>query len=127
MSDSKPSEGNGLGSIVRSLFRGARAKAVAIALAAGLSAPGCYVLHGPYAELRIDTRHPESGQVTHQPPTVLMPPVYSPAPAVIYGECHTFAASAADSMNPDGRRVMVCTCHPTENPHDAYPCEIAEW
>ncbi|MBN1543913.1 hypothetical protein JW898_00445 [Candidatus Woesearchaeota archaeon] len=125
MSGSESSERSGLGSIVRSLFRSAKAKAAAIALGAGLSLSGCYVLHGPYAELRIDTPRAESGHVSHPPATVLMPPVYSPAPAMMYGECHTFAASAADSMHTGGRRVMVCTCYPTENPHDAYPCEIA--
>jgi hypothetical protein len=100
---------------------------LAAAAAAVLGGSGCYMLNGPYAYVRIDT--PDTGA---NPPAG---PVVAPAPHhvdVSYEHCFDYAASAADSMHPDGRRVRMCTCYDRSDssggpdPHSAYLCEYAE-
>jgi hypothetical protein len=104
---------------------------LAVLVAAALSASaGCYVQHAPYAV--ISTRTPQQERVTvysaapvpvyvEPAPVVVVPPpqaVYVPRRPIVvpsyevpvFGqECHEYAASAADSMDPNGRHVGICT------------------
>jgi hypothetical protein len=80
------------------------------AAAISLFGEGCFVSRAPYAYVEIDTPHPQSVVVVHQAPMVAAPVQvgdYQP----IYADCVQYAASAADSMRPDGRRVEACTCY----------------
>ncbi|MBW2972107.1 hypothetical protein KY359_03650 [Candidatus Woesearchaeota archaeon] len=92
----------------------------ALVAAAALTFGGCHVQR-PYA---YSTFHIPAQPAQAEQHYIVLPPVHTPVYIPAPAECHTFAATAADSMQPDGHTVTTCTCQPTGNPHDAYTCGI---
>ena len=77
--------------------------------AISLFGEGCFISRGPYAYVEIDTPHPQSHAVVVH--TQQAAPVQVGGYQPFYYDCVQYAATAADSMNPNGARVEACTCY----------------
>ena len=94
-----------------------------VALVAAAVGSGCFVQHAPYATMTITSPRARQTEVYVSTPAPVQ--VFVPAQQVFYPgrpivvpyyevpvfgqECHEFAARAADSMDPNGRRVGICS------------------
>jgi len=93
------------------------------AIVAAAWGEGCFVQHAPYATMTITNPRARQTEVYVATPAPVQ--VFVPAPQVIYPgrpivvpayevpvffeQCQEFAATAADSMDSNGRRIGVCT------------------
>jgi hypothetical protein len=81
---------------------------------------GCYMMNGPYAEATIvypgNVSQRRVEFITRQPQRIL------------YKDCHTYAASAEESMKPIGERRTrtVCSCYEPESPRARFTCKYEE-
>ena len=103
--------------IIRSFLNN---KIIAAASTLIMALPACHVQTAPYVEFHVDTP-----QERHVPAYEAVQWDQGERYEGVQRECHTFAATAQDSRDPEGARIEVCTCYNPRLPrhHRHYRCD----